>query len=393
MIEERTKGMRYRHNEEGSTLIILIGIIAALAIMAASIVVLTNNVSHNTYTDRMRVKAFNVTEAGLDAGMYTMSRNWPTASTSTNPFDTAWYTSFRGNFATTQFPAPASGSFMAVSYFDDPPYTAPYASANPPAWDMNGNNRLYIVVQGGVGPKAARIQAKVERTFFDTHLPRGIALYAGGDLQSNGAGTNPKIVVEVPPPVGYTTSVHVHGAIEESSVTQTGIAKFVGAQAGRLNDIFPQSLVNGLVALAKQNSRYFTSLAAAEASPVDLIWSPGGGLTGLCVIAPTTPTEVKVQGNTDLNSEMVPGILMIMGGSSLSWGGTAQFYGVIYAEGDVDTTHGTGDIHGMCIANTTENLKGTPNIRYNDNCIARLMNRWSLNVQLVPNTWRELRPQ
>ncbi|HJW74486.1 MAG TPA: hypothetical protein VJ787_02280 [Thermoleophilia bacterium] len=379
-------------NEEGSALIILIGIVAALAIMAASIVVLTNNVTHNTYTDRMRVKAFNVTEAGLDAGMYTMSRDWPASQTSVDPFDAAWYTAFRGNFDAAQFPAPASGSFMAVSYFDDPPYTAPYSASSPPTWDMNDNNRLYVVVQGGVGPKAARIQAKVERTFFDMRLPRGIALYAGGNLLSNGAGSNPKIVVEVPPPVGTTTSVHVAGSIEESDVTQTGIAQFVGAQASSLTDIFPQSLVDGLVAMAKQNNRYFTSLNDAEASPVNPIWSPSGGLSGLTVIAPPTPTEVKVQGNTDLNSEMVPGIFMLMGGSTLSWGGTAQFYGVIYSEGAVNTAHGTGDIHGMCIANTNEELKGTPNVRYNDNCIARLLNRWSLNVRLVPNTWRELRP-
>lgn len=381
-----------RPDQEGSALIILIGIVAALAIMAASIVVLTSNVTHNTYTDRMRVKAFNVTEAGLDAGMYTMSRSWPEASTATDPFDATWYGAFRGTFDATQFPAPASGSFMTVSYFDDPPYTAPYSAANPPSWDMNGNNRLYLVVQGGVGPKAARIQAKIERTFFDMHLPRGIALYAGGNLLSNGGGNNPKITVEVPPPVGTTTSVHVGGSIEESDVTQTGIAQFVGSQAGSLDDIFPQSLVDGLVAIAKQNNRYFTSLAAAEASPVNPIWSPSGGLSGLCVIAPSSVTEIKIQGNTDLNSEMLPGILMIMGGSTLSWGGTAQFYGVIYCEGAMNTSHGTGDIHGMCIANTNEELKGTPNVRYNDNCIARLMNRWSLNVRLVPNTWRELKP-
>jgi len=387
--------MRLRHSEEGSTLVMLIAIIAALAIMAASIVVLTHNVSHNTYTDRMRVKAFNVTEAGLDAGMYTMSRNWPTTSTSTNPFDTAWYTAFRGNFGASQFPAPASGSFMTVSYFDDPPYTAPYTSANPPVWDMNGNNRLYVVVQGGVGPRAARIQAKVERTFYDTHLPRGIALYSGASLYSNGGGNNPKIMVEVPPPVGTTTSIHVVGTIENPSVSAPGIAQLTGAAAGSVNDVFPQTLRNGLKALAQQNGRYFTSQAAAEASPADPIWSPNGGLSGLTVIEDPSHAGVTVKGT--YNSEAQPGILMVLDpvskSSPIDFGGGGDFYGVTYVEGPVDKGHGNFCIHGMSISNTTYDMRGTTDVKYNDNCIARLLNRWSLNVQLVPNTWRELQPQ
>jgi hypothetical protein len=309
-IENRGPEVRSEHNEEGSALIILIGIIAALAIMAASIVVLTANVGHNTYTDRMRVKAFNVTEASLDAGMYTLSRNWPTASTSANPFTATWYSTFRGTFNSAQFPDPKTGSFATVAYFDDPPYTAPYSASNPPAWDMNGNNRLYVVVQGGVGPKASRIQAEVERTFYDTHLPRGIALYSGANLYSNGGGNNPKIHVEVPPPVGYTTSIHVVGTIEDPTVGATGIAQLTGAAAGTVEDVFPQALRDGLKALAQQNGRYFTSQAAADASPVDPLWSPQGGLSGLTVIEDPTHAGVTVRGS--YNSAAQPGILMVL---------------------------------------------------------------------------------
>ena len=57
----------------------------------------------------------------------------------------------------------------------------------------------------------------------------------------------------------------------------------------------------------------------------------------------------------------------------------------------MNTSHGTGDIHGMVISSSTEDMRGTPHILYNDNCVARLANRFTLTVKLVPNTWRELK--
>jgi hypothetical protein len=116
-------------------------------------------------------------------------------------------------------------------------------------------------------------------------------------------------------------------------------------------------------------------------------------VSGLTVIEPPSVTELKIQGNTTLNTEDMPGILLVLGGSTLSWGGTAQYYGVMYCEGPMNTSHGTGDIHGMVIANTDEDMRGTPNILYNDKCIANLDERFPSMARRVRNTWREVQPQ
>ena len=89
----------------------------------------------------------------------------------------------------------------------------------------------------------------------------------------------------------------------------------------------------------------------------------------------------------------MPGIFLILGGSTLEWGGTGQFYGVIYSEGPMNTSHGTADIHGMVITNDTEDMRGTPNILYNDDCIANLDQRFPSLVRRIQNTWREVQPQ
>ena len=55
----------------------IVGVIAALAILSAALVVLSTNVMHNTGAQTMEVKAFNVAEAGLDTGQETLWAAWP----------------------------------------------------------------------------------------------------------------------------------------------------------------------------------------------------------------------------------------------------------------------------------------------------------------------------
>jgi hypothetical protein len=384
-------------SERGSTLILLIGIVATLAILATSLVVLTGNVSHNTYLERSRVRAFGVTEAALDKGMYTISEDWPAAAGDTVTFDAS---GFDAEFPASQFPrADGEAHVASVQFFDNS-----IVGGVTPTWDANGDERMYVVAQGKLSDGQSRIQVLVERQFYDMNMPRGVPLFAQGTLEGNGGGNNPKIKVEVPP-TGVSVNIHVVGGVPDPNeviggrfcVTDTGIGQLTAASnppASPLSDVFPPTLVAGLKKLAQDNGRYFTSLAAAEASPVDPVWAPQGGVSGLCVIEPPAGTTIKFTGTVDLNTEADPGVLMVLGSTcAFEWGGNAQYYGVIYCEGPMSTAAGTGDIHGMVICTSSQALRGTPNILYNDNCLAHLLQRFSMNVKMVTNTWRELTPQ
>jgi hypothetical protein len=388
--------MRRFQSQRGAGLVLIIGVIGALAVLATALVALTANVQHNTYKDRMRAKAFNVTEAAVDAGMYQLNATWPKASGTGPDFAaTAWKSAFRSQFTSAEFPNPADGQFVVVDYYDNQPTIDKSVK-----WDKGqpGNaglpdNKVYLEAQSGVGPKATRIQVLVERIPYTTNFPRGIALCAGGNLYSNGGGNNPKIYVEVPPPAdvvpGGVTSVHVGGTIDAPSVTQTPpIAKFTGAAAKGPEEVFPESLVEGLTQLAKDHGRYFTSASAADASPVDPIWSPTGGISGLCVIDSAAGYSIR----GDYNSEAQPGMLMILGGGDLDYGGGGDYYGVVYVTGTVQKGHGKYGVHGMMVVDSDQDMRGTTDIFYNDNCIANMMNRFSLTVKQVPNTWREIDP-
>ncbi len=381
-----------RERERGAGLVLIIGVVAALAISAAALVALTANVQGGTSDTQQHVKSFTVTEAGLDAGMALLGSNWPTSAAAVPTFNA---TAFRDRFSASEYPDPTSGQFITVEWYDnlDPIDASVHYDKGSPGNPNQPDGIMWMVAQAGVGKRKTRVVSEVERSYMTMSLPRGIPLWAGGNLTSNGQGNNPKIRIEVAPPTGTTTSVQVGGTIDTSSITQSGIAQITGSNISPLEDVFPQALVDALVSAAQSNGRYFTSFGAAEASPVDPIWAPTGGCSGLCVIDPPTPTEIKIQGNTNLNTEAQPGIFLVLGGSTLSWGGTAQFWGVIYSEGPMNTSHGTGDIHGMVVTNTNEDMKGTPNILYNDNCIANLDQRFPSMVRRIKNTWREVQPQ
>lgn len=395
--------MSRTRSQRGAGLVLIISVIAALSIMATSLVALTLNVQHNTSTDRSRAKAFNVAEAAVDVGMYDLNAKWPVASGTGPDFTAAaWRTSFRGEFAATEFPNPSSGQFVVVEYYDNQATidkTIQWDKGQPGSASLP-DNKMYVEAQAGVGPKTTRITVLVQRIPYTTNFPRGVALCGGGNLYSNGGGNNPKIYVEVPPPPdvvpGGVTSIHVRGTIEAPSVTQTPpIAKYEGNAAKRPSEVFPPTLVGqadppqGLVGLALQHGRYFTSAAAADASPVDPTWSPQGGISGLCVI--DSAAGYTIRGN--YNSEAQPGILMILGGGDLDYGGGGDYYGVIYVTGTVQKGHGTYGVHGMVVVDSDQDMRGTTDIFYNDNCIANLANRFSLTVKQVPNTWREIHPQ
>ena len=105
-----------REREGGAGLVLIVGVIAALAISAATLVALTFNVQGNTSDTRQHVKSFTVCEAGLDAGMAMLSSSWPKTSTSIPTFNT---TAFRSRFGLSDFANPSTGQFIIVDWYDD----------------------------------------------------------------------------------------------------------------------------------------------------------------------------------------------------------------------------------------------------------------------------------
>ena len=120
----------------------------------------------------------------------------------------------------------------------------------------------------------------------------------------------------------------------------------------------------------------------------------GPGIQGLTFIEPTAGSS----GTLDLPANTVdtPALLFLMGGNNWNFGGgsqgNTQAYGFFYTQGNLVSDNGTPDVHGTMICAGDIGFTGTPAIEYDDRVWVNLQRRWTLNVKLVPNTWRELSP-
>ena len=397
-------------SQSGATLLIIIGITAALAVMTASLVFVVGNMQANTADSRTREKAASVGEAAMDAQMYALALNWP-KSASPNPVPSLDTARLRDQFPTDEFPN-TTGDFVNAVYYDDSDTNGDgHVDSNDAHWDANGNYLMYVESQGKVGDRATRFQALVERTFIDTTFPHGIAVYDGGSLSSNGQGNNPKITIYNSG--GYDVSGYVNGTIgtegndREREVFQSTISVIDPTTVSvvpPLSDLLPDSTIQQVIAMAKGLGRYY-DVAGGDDMPADK--------SGVCVIRVPDGYPVNLSGgiNMDDGPHAVPsesdepGILLILGPEpeppgtntgpliTINMQGNDRFYGVFYTDGQLDFAHGTPAFFGMTVFRSYVDMRGTCDIRYDDSAITKLTDRWTLSVKLVPNTWREIRPR
>jgi hypothetical protein len=378
--------------QQGSSLLLIIGVVAALAILFASLVVLTSNVLSNTSRERTRTKAFNVAEAGLDAGLYTLGHNWPGKDTTFTP--TVDPAAFRAQFSTPEFPGPPSGSFIDVRFYDN------YDTNGDGKIDLNdaprdvgpgtkGDKLVFVDAQARVGKQVVRIRALAERQTVTLDLPRGVVLYAGGDLLMHGGGT--PVGAEVLPQDATSVTAYIngtltpHGSADFSSQvtpTQTGVPS--------LENMFNPEVLALLKEIAQDSGRYYTDAGAATAALA----------TGQLVYFQATGAQT-ITANGVYNGDGVtfpvgapkpPGVLIVDGGN-VTFHGTPVYYGLVYCTGAfVDI--GNAEIHGMVIsASGVTELGGSDQVVYNDNCIMNLDEVVTLAAKVQKDSWRQLPPR
>lgn len=356
----------------GSALILFIGVAAAVSIIASAMLILVVNTQHSSAMERERSKAFNVAEAALDVAMEELGHAWPTSATNSTWFNA---TEFAARFPTAEFPGATSPqTFVHVRLTDNDDATK--------SFDYNGDGQVFVDAQARVGKKAARVHAAVQVIYNNINAMRGLALWAGGNVRSDGG--DPKVTVEVFPP-GDTDCSWAAKGTADAAVGASYMNLLQGAGAPSRQSVLSDEKIAELKALAQSAGRYFTS-TSAPASTAD-------GYGGLCVIeAPSG--EVQLTGGSTYNTEDQPGILLVLGGATIRFGGSTQFFGIVYCASTInaDRAHGTPIIHGMLITDGSLVGSGTPDIRYNDKCVRGLNNQFPMGSRLVPGYWRELTP-
>jgi type II secretory pathway pseudopilin PulG len=384
-----TRGMMMNmRDQRGGTLVLVVGVVAALAILASAMVTLTVNVQHNTAAARTEKKAFNVAEAGLDAGQAALWQAWPTsaaagAALTIDP-------TFRDQFDAAEFPDPVDADFIDVRFFDDDGETVNPGMNGAYNYDFNGNGRMWVVSHGATGSQEAKVQALVRQVIYDIRVRENVAIFTNGDLTLRGAGNQPVIGLDPP---ATMASIYAGGNLTSNGNTdiQGGIQAYPNNTTTTLQDVFPDEVLAYLIDLALATGKYYTTQdqvpAAAWSSQPRLIVIEEGGVDAKWF--PTT--DVDADGNATLWSEDDPGILICLSGDMHQSGQKMTIYGIVYLADGLFFT-GNAEIHGMLIADDYADMRGTRACCYNAEVLANLNRPVVLSVKLVPNTWREIDP-
>jgi len=391
--------------QSGSALIMIIGIVAALAIMATTLVAVVINTQANTADSRIRNKAQGVAEAAMDAQMYALAKDWPETATP-SPTPTMDAGVVRSQFAVGEFPNGPGGKFASAIYYDNSDTNGDgKVTSLDAAWDANDDRIMVVEAQANVGDRASRVTGMVERTFVSTIFPRGVVVYDGGNMTSNGSGNQIRVYNPGDPPQAVTAQVG--GTLQSGSVFGSGIS-VTTTSTGVVtpwDQIVPTTTVQQVVAMAKGIGRFY-DLTAGDSVPTDM--------SGVCVIKANPGDEIDLPQNAGINmgagtgdvplATDEPGILFIYTGAPSSAPvkvmaqGHTNYYGIFYTDGQLGSESGqsysgTPTFYGQVICKTFMDVRGTCNILYDDSAIMKLRDKYTLTVVLVSNSWREIRPQ
>ena len=378
-----------RNRQAGSSLIILIGIVAALAILATTMIALLGNAQHATSRDKARTTSFDIAEAAVDVTMESLAQQWPdeTGQWTTTTFESA-APQFAGTFGVT--PNASNGDAVWVAVRDDDGADVMEAAA----YDANGNGYLWVDAQARVNDVSSRVRTMIQAKFYEMNLPKGVVVCAEGNLLSNAADGNTaagkhKIgAADVSVGGQQPVSIAVWGTdpgIENSEVAWPYVDQNPPSKP-HASDLIPPDLIADLRAIAESTGKLFTGGALPS----------GDDFRGLCVVeaGPGVIVQLGQTGGqlTSYNSPDSPGILLVLGGAQLKLAGNTEYYGVVYTEGDVGVAHGNPIIYGMVVTQGTFDMGGVAQVIYREDCLTNLNRQLQTSTRLVPKYWRELAP-
>ena len=395
--------MQRLHSRQGAVLVLVIGVVAALAVLAATLVAVTVNVQSGTSHDRMRAKAVNVAEGSIDAVLSEMSARWPATSGQTINTTTLEDT-VRDLFPTGGLDGnpnlPTGQNFDKIYIYDNADTNRDGKIDRGDAhYDSYADGVMNVEVQANVGGSKAGIVTQVTAAKTTLDIRPNTAIYAGGDLTIDGVNKDKSAIgIVLGAPAGPTVDAITSGEFSPNKSYEYGCgAKMTPIENSplTLDDIIPGPTLDALqqkcFATRQYPYRYYTSASAASADTQPL--------AGVVVVDPPVGQYATVDLTNNTTSQTAPGILIVTRGKVVNIGNDAIYYGMIIvrdtpADGVSFDLGGNVGIRGMVFVEGAAKLHGDDKLLY-DPAIADLLRNQTvvLKARMVPNTWRQVKPE
>lgn len=337
-------------DQTGSTLLLVIGVTAVLAVLATTLVMVTTNTQGATADNRTRVEAFDVAEAGLASAVAGVGSSWP-STLGTTFTQTDLLAAFDEAFPTSDYADADERPSVTISAYDD--LTPIDTSVE---WDSNGNGVMWVQSRGVSASKAATVRTQISRESTTTSsIFPGVAVYSGGDIGPGSGSWN------VTGPLDSTTgepvaAVYAVGDMVRpwnstlstvdivlgGSDTWRNSTTVYGDDVPTLDEIFPPSLVEALTEqsqAANSSATVLTTIPDWTSSPVTYTATSdlringdltlGGGPSTFAFKSLYVTGDVTFEGNTTVSCES----LYVGGKLTISGGSTAIDFGPTYVAG------------------------------------------------------------
>ncbi len=400
MIAIRRSGERAKRlfEEESGALVIIVMMFTLIFIaMGIALFYLVKMNTTSVDLERREAKSFNVAEAGVDAGMLTVMKDWPDEATDNPAID---YSQLRPNFDATEYPDPSrspASDFVNVRIYDDLDPIDPNVT-----WDSNQNRRLIVDSEANVADARHRIMVQCEQQTWELNFPF-IAMYA--DVASaNGQGLrvrwDPADTEALPlmGPLGPTVGAFYNDTLGKGvNLPADGTVSSNPEGSTTFNKLIASSLISALAGIADAKGTYFTSAAQAEAllTGTSVRSSAEGGDAAGEIVFIKSSTTVEIAANTQMGTREKPVVLVVDVPDGTDVGmdfrGTADFYGIVVTTGN-PIVRGTQSFWGSFIAKNDLDSNGvgsSPEINYNGAIINSINGLHTISVNIVPNTWEE----
>jgi type II secretory pathway pseudopilin PulG len=420
-----------------ATAIIVMMIVLGLGL---ALLAFTDQQQHAVTREQSSESAFTLAEAALNAQIFALSVQWPTATLNTQSAFPSSCSPTSAGAAFCPNPGGSGSSGFGGGYPSGSSATCPNGAAptdpwsstvpNPwltyvrddtggtsqlfqssvnqtqPAYDSDGDQNVWVRATAVVNCRMSTVVAKVAEQLVALSFPTNALNANGFETSNNGNHSNaifdnePGAVIgsisvrctglQGPPGAGTQCTNYVSGQVQ----SETWASPPVGSSA------LSNSQLQGLKLQAQANGTYHPPNDCNVPS-----------LTG-AVVYVEGPCNLSFQGSSVFNSASSPGILIIKSGT-LYLDGTVQYYGIVYdvnsqgcpsasssyclnGSGDVVEVHGNAvvqgaidvDGNGTVRLGSSGNGSGTGNLVYDGTEFDQL--KTYAGAAEVPNTFRQL---
>jgi Tfp pilus assembly protein PilX len=355
---------RQLRSESGLALVPVMALMLAMLALGFGLVMRSRNQQQLSGYERTRESSFNIAEAALNAQALQLGRSWPSSSTAPTSCSSSSTSTYRPPASAVgngySYAASCAGSSVPVwqtSVRDNVSGELYWTTAvtSRSAYDVNNDGTVWVRSTGYVQCNKVSMVALVSRNVVQMSFPNNTlsanwfaTTNPGRKVFIDTIGTNakpPATVSSQPAPVnarcvGLTTAQCANyqpskGQIQPPSVTTdpTGSSALTLTQ---LQQIEQQAISSGTF--------YATGTCPSTSAQLSSVGGAPVVVQGPCNISMVGPQAV--------NSATSPGVLIVENGT-VTIGGTAVFYGLLYcvnkqgSSGSVVTISGNGQLQGV----------------------------------------------